>query len=322
MVVVRCGVVVAAIGAVCCGDNNPAKPTPVALAISCPAPATTASADGGPVAVTFSSPGLSGGQAPVTTACTPASGSAFPLGTSNVTCTATDAARSAASCTFPVMVQRVPRLGISRILAFGDSITEGTFSTCDRVTPSMTFREWMLVLPKAANDSWNYPNVLQALLRSYFSAESPTVINRGVAGEQVASGVSRLPMELINHSPDVLLLQEGANDVGQRSPLGIARDLRSMLQLAKMRNVQVVLGTMLPEQGSPCHTLTPSSVPPINDAIRDMAASENVPLVDLYARFGDPPGGLIGVDGLHPSEAGYRVIAEAFFAELRQRFEK
>lgn len=40
----------------------------------------------------------------VTTLCSPPSGSAFPVGTTTVTCTATDAANNTASCSFPVTI--------------------------------------------------------------------------------------------------------------------------------------------------------------------------------------------------------------------------
>jgi lysophospholipase L1-like esterase len=316
-------VVLAQFAGASCG-NHPAQPTVSAVAITCPAPITAASADGGPVVVTYSAPVVSGGQAPVTTACTSASGSAFPLGTTTVTCTATDAQRRVASCSLPVTVQRVPRLGVSRIVAFGDSITEGVVSTCNRITPFMTFRESLLQMPTAADAAWSYPNLLQGLLRGYFPAESTVVINRGRAGEEVASGQGRLPTELMNHTPEVLLLQEGANDVVQgHSPGAIAGSLRGMVQLARMRNTMVFLGTVLPEKASPCRAyLTPAAVPPVNDAIRALAASENVPLVDLYAAFGDPPGDLIGPDGLHPTDAGYRLIAETFFNAIQQRLQR
>src|SRR4051794_9571902 len=102
----------AAVAAASCG-NNPTQPSTATLVISCPAPITAASADGSAVAVAFSPPTTSGGQAPVSTTCTNASGSAFPLGSTTVTCTATDAQHRVASCTFPVVVQKAPHLGLS-----------------------------------------------------------------------------------------------------------------------------------------------------------------------------------------------------------------
>src|SRR4029453_16391660 len=82
--------------AACGGDNDtpstPTRPDPIPAGptISCPAsvtvPTTTTSAQ-----VAYGAPSVSGGTAPVTAACTPASGATFNVGTTAVTCTATDA---------------------------------------------------------------------------------------------------------------------------------------------------------------------------------------------------------------------------------------
>jgi acyl-CoA thioesterase I len=282
--------------------------------------------DGQPVPVSFGAPSVTGGVAPVTTTCSPAPGSNFPVGSTVVTCTARDARQQAATCSFAVSVLKIPRLRATRFMAFGDSITEGVTSTCVRTFAGMTFAETMAVLPQAANDPWTYPNVLQSLLRSAYNAQSPTVANRGRGGEELSAGVTRLPMALSEESPQVLLLQEGANDVNQnRPPALIAAALRTMVREAKGRGIQVFLGTLLPQrqigvQGS-CRGYGVDNVAPANDQIRAVATSEGVVLVDLFDRFTPVPGDLIGPDGLHPSEAGYRTIAETFFAAIKQRLE-
>jgi subtilisin-like proprotein convertase family protein len=71
--------------------------------ITCPAAVTVVGTPGsGTVVVTYPPP-TSGDNCPgVTSACVPASGSTFPLGTTTVTCTATDASGNTASCSFGV----------------------------------------------------------------------------------------------------------------------------------------------------------------------------------------------------------------------------
>jgi hypothetical protein len=73
-----------------------------ALSISCPSPVLT-SPDGNPISVTLT-PAVSGGVAPISTSCSPASGSLFSVGTTSFTCTAVDAAQQKASCTSTVVV--------------------------------------------------------------------------------------------------------------------------------------------------------------------------------------------------------------------------
>ncbi len=278
------------------------------------------------MALTFPPPAVVGGEAPVTTTCAPVSGGAFPIGPTTVTCTALDSKRQAASCQFVVSVTKAPSLAATTFVAFGDSITEGVTANCNRTLASMSFAETMMVLPRAANDPWAYPNVLQALLRSAYSAQSPVVSNRGSSGEPLSEGVTRLPGVLDRDAPQVLLLQEGANDVNQgRSPDSIAAALRAMVREARTRGIQVFVGTLLPQRplgvlGS-CRGFGAENVAPVNERLRAMVASEGATLVDLHEAFGGAPGDLIGPDGLHPSEAGYRKMAESFFAALRQRLE-
>ena len=45
-------------------------------------------------------------------------------------------------------------------------------------------------------------------------------------------------------------------------------------------------------------------------------------LVDLYAAFLPHAEAWTGVDGLHPTEAGYALIAETFFAAIRADLEQ
>ena len=73
-----------------------------ALSISCPSPVLT-SPDGNSISVTFT-PTVSGGVAPVSTSCSPASGSKFSVGTTSFSCTAVDVTQQKASCTSTVVV--------------------------------------------------------------------------------------------------------------------------------------------------------------------------------------------------------------------------
>src|SRR5262245_24890764 len=101
-------------------------PPPVAPpALSCPSPISITAPFTGPALVTYSPPSADGGAQPVSVTCTPEAGAAFPIATTNVECTATDAQQRTASCSFPVTVAAAPRLRRGHILAFGDSITAG-----------------------------------------------------------------------------------------------------------------------------------------------------------------------------------------------------
>jgi HYR domain-containing protein/Calx-beta domain-containing protein len=74
-----------------------------APSITCPGNVTAVGTPGGSgVVVTYPAPTTSDNCPGVTASCVPASGSTFPVGTTTVTCTATDASSNTAMCTFVV----------------------------------------------------------------------------------------------------------------------------------------------------------------------------------------------------------------------------
>lgn len=322
----------------CKSAMTPTPPTSVPV-IACPESASGQSLDGNAVAVTFASPIVTGGTPPVSTTCTP---STFPVGTTKATCTARDSRQQAATCTFPVSVVKVPQLLATRFMAFGDSITAGVLATtCPAgggVSCAVTSLQPLLshptddlrlLYPGIGEESLAaYPRQLQAMLASRFSAQSISVVNEGSPGEFIAEGRSRLPGTLARAAPQILLLQEGANDINQaRPPIAtLVSDLRAMVREAKSRGIEVFVGTVLPQRPRACRGYdfcdgVADSVL-LNAQIRPMVASEGAVLVDLYPIFDGQTSTLLGLDGLHPNEAGYQRMADAFATAIRQRLER
>ena len=64
-------------------------------------------------------------------------------------------------------------------------------------------------------------------------------------------------------------------------------------------------------------------LPPVNAQIRTLAAQKApfVTLVDLNVAMAGQEATLIGVDGLHPTVAGYKKMAETFRDVLQAAFE-
>ena len=316
-----------------CGDT-PSGPTPT---LTCPAAVTVGSADGNPVAVSFQPPTLSTVQ-PVTATCTPASGSLFSIGTTAVSCSAF-VSNQRPSCSFNVTVTAPPRLDKTRVLAFGDSITFGSSDRCPGglTAPFWTPSEllpWANPIPAATS----YPSVLQTMLRSRYTAQTPVVVNAGLAGEAANDGDTRrrFTRALNENSPEILLLQEGINDLhsfdfyGIPHNLGIERLVRALQDMsneARGRGIRVFIGTLLPQKPNGCRAfaIPPRGavdlITPTNNQIRSMAAAQSLDLVDLHALMQPQLDTLIGQDGLHPTVAGYTAMAQAFFDAIRQKVE-
>lgn len=207
------------------------------------------------------------------------------------------------------------RLGATSFMAFGDSITAGVLSSFDGAflfdAPAQAYNERLLLI-----------------LNSAHAGQSFSVINRGAPGERASQGESRLPGELNQHRPRVLLLLEGINDmIGGVSPERAASSVLQLVQIARLYNVTVLVATM-PQtfySVSPTGVIRENArtqIVPFNTEVRRLVEGlPNVYVVDLYSTFGTDQGaGLMGNDGLHPTPAGYQRMAEAFYAAIVTRF--
>ncbi len=101
----------------------------------------------------------------------------------------------------------------STVLAFGDSLTAG----------------------KGVIEEEAYPARLAELL-------GMRVVNAGVSGETTTQGLSRLPVELAAHQPDLVILFEGGNDILRNQDLDQTKaNLNAMITLIKQSGADVVL---------------------------------------------------------------------------------
>ena len=176
-----------------------------------------------------------------------------------------------------------------------------------------------IVVPAAS-----YPTVLQAQLRATYTAQSGsiTVQNGGEPSERILEGHARFPGVFDASRPEVLLIMEGANGLPQVGPDISTGVMRIMVQHAKTGGARVFVGSMIPQvAGRPRATTPASELLAYNNTLQSMSTQESVTYVDLYNPMLAEAATLIGSDGLHPTEAGYRRIAELFFAAIKRGLE-
>lgn len=290
-----------------CG-SSPTSPTPPPpqLALTCPAPVQASSLGGEPIAVTYGAAQATGGTGTVSVTCAPAADTLFPAGTTTVTCTAADGGGRQASCSFAVTVTVIPRLLQTKIVAFGDSLTEGKLGGT-------------LVLSDAGPPH-SYPAQLRGLLLERYTGQTIEIFNEGFGGEVVteADTFRRFAAVLAAHRPGAVLLMHGVNGLNDDDVDTFGRAIDELVEDARAMNVAVFLAT-LPQLGPP-KAGCPECVPPLNDHIRATAARRGATLVDVYAAFSSGTG-FMGADGIHPTAAGYEAMARAFFDAIRQTLE-
>lgn len=147
-----------------------------------------------------------------------------------------------------------------------------------------------------------------------FLAAPQEVVNESVSGETSGGGLERLPELLEEHDPEVLVLQLGANDALRRQSMAtLSSNLKEMIQLGKASGAKVVLvGMDLPGLASFM------GAGQLEDVYEEVAAAEDVPLVQFpMAELMDGEG-LMQEDRLHPTAAGQPLIQEALEKSIKQ----
>jgi acyl-CoA thioesterase-1 len=173
-------------------------------------------------------------------------------------------------------VDRLPPGSV--VLAFGDSLTYGT----------------------GAASGESYPEQLARRI-------GHKVVNAGVPGETSAQGLERLQEALDEHKPQLLILCHGGNDFLRRlDEARAAANVRAMIEMARARNVAVVL-LATPRPGLP---------PAVPAFYGELARELQVPIESAVLRSVLTDNRL-KADLVHPNGQGYRQVAEAVESVLR-----
>ena len=181
------------------------------------------------------------------------------------------------------------------------------------------------------------------LVRFAALPKNGAVVNLAAPGDTVEKAVERqLPLAVTQHA-SLAFVWLAVNDVVDRVPAGTyERELRQLVhRLRAGGKTRVLLGNTplldrlpafercrqggrCPKKGAPPPEEVAATVDAYNAAIARVASAEGAELVDLHAlsvqaREAGTEASLIAKDGFHPSEAGHRVVADAFEAVLMRR---
>jgi lysophospholipase L1-like esterase len=216
-------------------------------------------------------------------------------------------------------------LSKTKFLAFGDSLTAGevtvpvgVISDTQGLVSFGPGNYRMLIVPTAA-----YPTQLLSMLHSRFSTQSATlaVTNGGVAGEYSFQGMARFPGAMTATNPEVVLLLHGVNDLPFGNTDLPAGSLHNMTEEAKRRGALVFLATLMPTRPGGRNSPNVALVEELNAKIKAIAALEGAVLVNLYDALLPEANTIIGTDGLHPTEVGYKRMADVFLAAVQANLE-
>jgi len=180
-----------------------------------------------------------------------------------------------------------------RIVVLGDSLTAG------------------LGLPA----SQSYPSLLQQRLNN---AGLPyEVVNAGVSGDTSAGGLSRLEWAL-QGDVRILIVALGGNDALRALPVEeLKQNLAQIIERAQARHITVILAGMeAPTNWGREYDLAFHKVYPA------LAEQYHVPLIPFLLKDVAGIERLNQSDGIHPTAAGARIVADNVWAILRPTAER
>ncbi len=203
------------------------------------------------------------------------------------------------------------------VAVIGDSITDGITSS------------------PGANRRWT--DFLAERLRTERDAPHYSVLNSGISGNRILvdgarfspnngpSALHRMHRVLTHAGVKAVIIELGINDILKRphqtDPQAILAGLRQLTQLAHQQGIRVVGGTLMPAVGHAGWNARLEAVRRgVNQEIRSGTVFDAV--VDFDAALRDPshPGRLRKTydsgGHLHPSDNGYRAMAQAVDLEL------
>ena len=155
-----------------------------------------------------------------------------------------------------------------------------------------------------------YPSLLQQRLKEEgFDYE---VVNAGVSGDTSASGLSRLDWAL-QGDVRILIVALGGNDALRGLPASqLQRNLGEIIERAQARRIRVILAGM----ESPPNWGRDYNVS-FHKVYTTLAAQFHVPLVPFLLAGVAGTDTLNQPDGIHPTAAGARIVADNVWAVLK-----
>jgi acyl-CoA thioesterase-1 len=179
------------------------------------------------------------------------------------------------------------------ILAFGDSLTAGSG------------------LPAGSG----YPEMLQKELdkRGY----AYRVINAGIGGDTSGGGLARIRRAL-DLQPEVVVLELGGNDGLQGIPVDVMRsNLDELITQFKKVGAKVILGGMtLPRNFGQEFIASFEKIYPA------LASKHSVPLIPFFLEGAAGHTEFMQEDGIHPNQAGYRIVTSNVLKYLEPLLKK
>lgn len=146
---------------------------------------------------------------------------------------------------------------------------------------------------------------------------NPSFVNRGIGGQTTAQMLLRFRQDVIALKPKAVVILAGINDIAEnQGPTTIKEifgNIKSMCELARSNNIEVVLCSVLPAKEFPwrMHISPIKKVAQLNALLASYAKENNLIYVDYYTALITREYGLpanLTYDEVHLTLEGYRTL--------------
>ena len=197
-----------------------------------------------------------------------------------------------------------------KVLFFGDSITQ------------------------AGAGPGGYIRLIDTLMQKEGLADKYETIGAGIGGNKVYDLYLRMEQDVLQKSPDIVIVYIGVNDVWHKATSGTGTDYDKFGKFYEALVAKIQAG------GAKVILCTPAAIGERHDNsnqqdgdlnqysnwIRGFAAKQHLPLVDLRNMFHDyslknnpenKEKGILTTDRVHLNPAGQQLVAEAIWKEIK-----
>jgi lysophospholipase L1-like esterase len=159
-------------------------------------------------------------------------------------------------------------------------------------------------------DPW--PSLLDAI-----DPQLKLVKNAGIPGNVTAQMRARLSSDVLAYKPDALFVMGGTNDIAYGySQATIIANLKAIATTAQAHGIRVFLMTIPPDS----YAGMAGRIDSLNGAILSLANSLKIRAIDIHRPLTSSSGTYISrytSDGLHFSNLGAQVVANAIYARVK-----
>ena len=180
-----------------------------------------------------------------------------------------------------------------KLVALGDSLTYG----------------WMT--------QYGFLDYLENLIKKKYPGSQLLISNKGVPGDTAGDGLHRVERDVIKLSPDLVFIQFALNDAySGYTPDDFQKNIESIITKTKDRlNSEIALLTSVAIQDKIMNSVANK----FYTKISEIGKKYNLPVAAVHEYWnrkiasGIDHSQLVQYDGVHPTEKGYELMAEAVF---------